>query len=457
MRMKISHIALLVIISSFAGAFAMSFFKQEASTRENSSLKEKKLKHREPILGTAEFVEEKNKNFSKLKKYIEKQWALKDILILDTWEEVLTDQKNKSPLVVAVIDTGIYRQHPCLKNQLWTNKGEIPNNDIDDDKNGFIDDIHGWNFVDNNDNINDNHGHGTHVSGIIAAQGPPSCEIIGVAPHVQIMTLKYFEEGADSSHNITNTIKSIEYALNNGADIINYSGGGPGANPDEKAAIAQLADKGIIFVAALGNEGSKIGDKVKYYPASYKLANIVFVQSHNEKEERVESSNYIETRALESKQVQTAPGENIISTLPSPLYLQGKLKKSADVLRSLASPFKKNYYGYMTGTSQATAVATGVVALVKTQQPTWNMEKIIQQITQGQKLSAYGAVTMRPQNVDLSDQIDHTNTVVPHDPSQVEDIFKNPKRIRHEETPLSKTGAFEQIKSLDSLVNPNKK
>ena len=451
MRLKLSHLILLIIISSVLGAFAMAFFKQSSPARNSSSIEERKLKNREPILGQAEFVKNKTNNFSKLNKYIEKQWALKDILALNSWEEVLSNKKNQKPIVVAVIDTGIYKQHPCLKNQLWTNEGEIPNNNIDDDKNGFVDDIHGWNFVENNNNIQDSHGHGTHVSGIISAQGPPNCEIIGVAPHVKIMTLKYYEEGADSSYNITNTIKSIEYAVSNKADIINYSGGGPGANQNEKSAIAQAADKGIIFVAALGNEGSKIGDKTKYYPASYNLPNIVFVQSHNEKEERVESSNYIEKQSLDKPRAQTAPGENIISTLPSPLYLQGKLKNSGDVLRSLASPFKKNYYGYMTGTSQATAVATGVVALVKTQQPNWNMEQIIQQITQGQKLSAYGAVTMRPGNVDLSDQIDYTNTVVPHNPDKVEDILKNPK-IRHQEN-SSLQDTFEQIKNIDSIVN----
>ena len=454
MQLKKYHIFLLLIISAFVGALTMSFFRPNKTvTIEKRTITEQNLKNREPILGEAQFVQKDNKKFSKLKKYIENQWALKDILILDTWEEVLKEQKEK-PLVVAVVDTGIYDKHPCLKNQLWVNSDEIPNNGIDDDKNGFIDDIHGWNFVNNNNKIQDTHGHGTHVSGIIAAQGPPHCEIIGVAPHVKIMTLKYYEEGADSSLNIKNTIKSILYAINNGADIINYSGGGPGANQSEKSAIAQAADKGIIFVAALGNEGSKIGEKTKYYPASYNLPNIVFVQSHNEKEERVESSNYIESRSLEPKRVQTAPGENIISTLPSPFYLQGKLKNSSDVLRNLASPFKKDYYGYMTGTSQATAVATGVVALAKTQLPHWNMEKIIQQITQGQKLSAYGSVSMRPQNVDLSDRIDHTNTRIPHDPTKIEDILKNPTQIRSDDLPSSQN-TFEQIKNLDSIVNKN--
>ena len=452
MQFKKYYIFLIFIIFAVLGALSLSIFKSNKPAITNNniekrSLTKKDLKNREPILGQAEFVQKENNNFSKLKKYIENQWALKDILVLDSWEEVLKTQREK-PLVVAVIDTGIYDKHPCLKNQLWINPNEIPNNGIDDDKNGFIDDINGWNFVDNNNKIQDTHGHGTHVAGIIVAKGPPDCEIIGVAPHVKIMVLKYYEEGADSTLNIKNTIKSILYAVNNGADIINYSGGGPGANQNERSAIAQAADKGIIFVAALGNEGSKIGEKTKYYPASYNLPNIVFVQSHNEKEERVESSNYIQNPSLEPKRVQTAPGENIISTLPSPFYLQGKSKNSSDVLRSLASPFKKDYYGRMTGTSQATAVATGVVALAKTQLPHWNMEKIIQQVTQGQKLSAYGAVSMRPQNVDLSDRIDHTNTRIPHNPNKIEDILKNP---RLDEFPSENT--FDQIKNIDDIVN----
>ena len=449
MKIKLPILYGLIIFSFLLGVFGMFLFNKNNAIRKSSSVSKKSLKNREPILGQAEFVEGKNKNFSKLKKYVEKQWALKDILMLNT-EKVL--KKNSSPLVVAVIDTGLYPKHPCLKNQLWINKKEIPNNGIDDDKNGFTDDVHGWNFVDNNNKIQDYHGHGTHVAGIIAAQGAPHCDIIGVAPQVKIMVLKYYEEGADNNNNILNTIKSIEYAVKNGANIINYSGGGPGANQDEKSAIAQAADKGVIFVAALGNEGSKIGEKVKYYPASYKLPNIVFVQSHNEQEKRVESSNYIEHRALEPKRVQTAPGENIISTLPPKIYLQGKLKST--LFRSLAFSPKRNYYGYMTGTSQATAVATGVVALAKAQLPTWNMEKIIQQVTQGHKLSAYGAVTMRPSNVDLSDQIDNTYTVIPHDPKNVEDIFHNPKNSRNGD--ISQKDTFGQINDIKDIFNKKK-
>ena len=257
---------------------------------------------------------------------------------------------------------------------------------------------------------------------------------MGVAAlHVQIMTLKYFDEGAESD-NIKNTVKSIKYAVDNGADIINYSGGGPGANADEKAAIAMAADKNIIFVAALGNEGSYIGKKIKYYPASYEFPNIISVLSKNKEEDIIKSSNRIKLEPLENKLTQNAPGENIISTLPPQIYLQGNLK--ARVFRQLASHrINHDNYGWMTGTSQATAVVTGVAALVKTKYPLWTMEKQIDQLdktgigqqgtekikeatNQGKKLSAEQALIMRGQNVDSSDQIDNTNAVIPHDPSQ---------------------------------------
>ena len=215
-----------------------------------------------------------------------------------------------------------------------------------------------------------------------------------------------------------------------------------------KGALSQKPQiKNIIFVAALGNDGSKISkinekdtkplgkDKLKikqetkkrwlanqgkehylakqvekYYPASYELPNIIYLQSQNEKNEIINSSNRIQVKYLEDKRVQTAPGENIISTLPPKKYLQTHFMPK--VLRTLArARVKHDNYGYMTGTSQATAVATGVVALVKTLYPSWNMEKQINQVAktgfgqetdkikektnQGKKLDAYEALTMR--------------------------------------------------------------
>lgn len=459
--------ALFVVFSIIFFVFQKdSFTMRSFSTQAN---KTKVLKNRNLRTGQPQLIKNKKSDLSNLNKYIEKQWALKNISILPAWK-ILEEKTKNQPVVVAIVDTGIHTKHPCLKNKLWVNKKEIPNNGKDDDNNGFVDDIHGWNFVNNNNDIQDSNGHGTHVSGIIAAQGAspdsPSCEIRGVAPHVQIMTLKYFDSGAEDD-NIRNTIKSIEYAVDNGADIINYSGGGPGANTDEKTAIIKAGDKGIIFVAALGNEGSKIGQQTKYYPASYELPNILFVQSQNENNEIIESSNRIQLKPLEDKQVHTAPGEHIISTLPPQIYFQGNLK--AKIFRSLASySINHNRYGYMTGTSQATAVATGVVALVKTLYPSWSMEKQINQVVktgygqgtekikaitnQGKKLSAEQALIMRGQNVDSSDQIDNTNTIIPHDPSKIDSILKRPINSRRlmEEPDVD---SVQEIENINKILN----
>ena len=463
----------------FTFAILFSIFKKDLSEHKDSSThstqtnKKSLLKSRDLILGHPQFIQNEKKDFSMLKKHIKDQWALKDISLLKAWE-IVESKTIKPPLIVAVVDTGIHKKHSCLKNSLWINPGEKPNNGKDDDGNGFIDDIHGWNFVNNNNDIQDYHGHGTHVSGIIAALGTtpqsPNCKIIGVAPHVRIMTLKYFDEGAESSDNIKNTIKAIKYAVDNGADIINYSGGGPGDNPEEKAAIAKAGDKNIIFVAALGNEGSKIGQKIKYYPASYKLPNILFVQSQNKQNEIIKSSNRIQHEYLaEDKKEQTAPGEDILSTLPPKLYLQGLLKSK--IFRSLAaSRIQHDHYGYMTGTSQATAVATGVVALVKTTYPSWSLEKWINQVektgfgqgtekikketNQGKKLSAYKALIMRDKNVDLSDQIDNTNTAVPHsdDPRQVDTTLKHPRPPKQ-----LKPNQYEYMQEIDKTIKQKSK
>ena len=246
---------------------ALAIKDKKTNNRDAANFSKKNLaKERQLILGTAKFIQNEDKKFSVLKNHAEKQWALKNINFLKAMQ-VLKEEKHKlQNIIVAVIDTGIHTKHPCLKDSLWTNPKEIPNNKIDDDNNGFIDDIHGWNFVENNNDVQDYHGHGTHISGIIAAQGKsarsPNCRLIGVAPNARIMTLKYFSEKA-VNNNIENTVKSINYAIANGANIINYSGGGPGENNEEKAAVAKAADKNIIFVAALGNDGTKISQKQK--------------------------------------------------------------------------------------------------------------------------------------------------------------------------------------------------
>lgn len=267
------------------------------------------------------------------------KWGLVQNQISKAWKISQGSKKIK----VAVIDTGIDTQHEDLKSNLWINKGETgfdnlgrdkATNGIDDDGNGFADDVYGWNFVANNKDLTDNHGHGTHIAGIIGAVGGNGKGISGVSPQVSLMILKYYDPKGYGEDNLKNTIKAIHYAIDNGAHIINYSGGGLEYSADEKAAIAKARKRGILFIAAAGNERSN-SDIKKYYPADYNLDNIISVTAIDNKTRVLPSSNYGKLTVDIG-----APGNNIYSTLPN------------------------NKYGFMTGTSQATAYVSGVASLV---------------------------------------------------------------------------------------------
>lgn len=256
---------------------------------------------------------------------------------------------------VCVIDTGIDINHEDLKANLWINPGESgtdkkgkdkATNGIDDDDNGFVDDVNGWNFVSNNNKLNDNHGHGTHIAGIIGAEAGNGKGIIGIAPNVSLMILKYYDPTVTNTDNLKNTIRSINYCVKMGARIINYSGGGTEYSKDEFEAVQKADQAGILFVAAAGNERSN-SDQHHYYPADYVLGNIVSVTALDPSLEVLPSSNYgVETVDL------AAPGQNILSTLPG------------------------NSYGFMTGTSQATAFVTGAAVLVLAKKPNFKVAEI---------------------------------------------------------------------------------
>lgn len=261
---------------------------------------------------------------------INQAWGLKKSDAARAWE---VSQGSKK-IIVAVIDTGIDVKHEDLLANIWVNKSEIPGNGIDDDGNGYIDDVNGWNFVSQNGDLTDNHGHGTHIAGIVGAMAGNGKGIAGIAPQVSMMILKYYDPKVPNTDNLKNTVNSIRYAIKMGANIINYSGGGTEYSQDEKDAIEEARQKGILFVAAAGNERSN-SDKNKYYPADYGLSNIVSVTAIDPSTEVLASSNYgVATVDI------AAPGQNILSTLPN------------------------NTYGYMTGTSQATAFVTGAAVLV---------------------------------------------------------------------------------------------
>lgn len=227
-----------------------------------------------------------------------KQWGMNDIGAKNAWK--LFPQKKK--MVVAVIDSGVDYTHPDLIANLWKNKNEIPHNGIDDDNNGYVDDIIGWDFVSNDNKPYDlavpplellfgggNPGHGTHCAGNVAARGNNSIGISGVAPQAEIMSLRFISE--KGSGDTEGAIRAIKYAVDNGAQILSNSWGSEGEDPEAETEnralrdIIQYAqDHGVLFIAAAGNGHKGVGydndsDALPAYPASYKHDNIISVSA----------------------------------------------------------------------------------------------------------------------------------------------------------------------------------
>jgi thermitase len=322
---------------------------------------------------------------------IQKNWGLmgtqgqSDISANKAWTITQGDRR----IIVAVIDTGADVNHPDLNANIWRNPGETgldsegrdkSTNGKDNDGNGYINDVNGWNFVENDNNVVDHHGHGTHIAGIVGAAGNGGRGITGVCPKVSLMILKYFDPKSKGNDNLKNTVRAIRYAVDMGANIINYSGGGTDPNDDEFAAVKYAEDHGVLFVAAAGNEHSN-SDVAHYYPADYNLSNIISVTAINSVARVLSTSNY-GTKTVHI----AAPGEGIYSTLPG-----GK-------------------YGYMTGTSQATAFVSGVAALILSHNKDFSSEQVKKQIVatadelpglrdkskSGGKLNSYAALAKQP-------------------------------------------------------------
>lgn len=342
---------LLAFTSLIAAAVGYAAFNDTAHTAQPSpaSLAGKQSatdEARDLVLGKAKSVQrkkgEKESSVIFNDPHIQNKWGLERTNAQRAWEIT----QGSKDIIVAVIDTGIDKEHRDLEENLWANPGESgldekgkdkASNGVDDDKNGFVDDVHGWNFVASNNSLVDNHGHGTHIAGIVGARGGNNFGISGVAPRVSLMVLKYYDPKASNSNNLKNTIEAIRYAVKMKAHIINYSGGGTDYSAEEFAAVKEAEKAGILFVAAAGNEKSNSDESGKhYYPADYELSNIISVTAVNKEETKVLASSNYGVRTVDL----AAPGENIYSTLPG------------------------NGFGLMTGTSQATAFVTGVAALV---------------------------------------------------------------------------------------------
>ena len=248
-------------------------------------------------------------------------------------------QTGSPSVVVADIDSGIDLTHEDLVANLWTNPGEIPGNGIDDDGNGFIDDVHGWDFRDNDSDPTDTSrlcsGHGTHTAGTIGAVGDNGIGVAGVSWIVKIMPLRVFG-GFLCSGRDSDTIAAIEYYTSFGVRISNNSYGG--------GAFSQAVSEAIrtshsLFVAAAGNSGTD-NDAAPQYPASYELDSIVSVAATDHNDQPASFSNY----GLTTVDV-GAPGVNILSTLPG------------------------SAYGYLSGTSMATPHVAGLASLLLAKYP----------------------------------------------------------------------------------------
>jgi subtilisin family serine protease len=209
-------------------------------------------------------------------------------------------------VIVGVIDTGVWYTHNDLKSQMWTNPGEIPNNGLDDDENGWIDDVFGINTVVDSGDPLDDEGHGTHVSGIIGASANDSGDVVGVAWEVQIMALKAFDSFGFSVD--SDQIQAIEYGVTHGCRIINASFGGPSFSQSVFDMIQEAQNQNVLVVASAGNEG-RDADLFPLYPGSYNLDNVISVASMNRFDQLSDFSNF----GLNNVDI-AAPGEGIYST-----------------------------------------------------------------------------------------------------------------------------------------------
>ncbi len=304
--------------------------------------------------------------------YYNNQWYLQKIKATEAWNEV----RESPDVVIAIIDSGVQINHPDLRDNIWRNTGEIADNGIDDDKNGFIDDINGWDFVNNiadpnpkfeNGFTEDGILHGTVVAGVAAASGNNAAGIAGITWRARLMPLKVLNDKGEGDTN--KVIKAIDYAIQNGADIINLSFVGFGFSQSLDNAIKRAYDAGVIIVAAAGNEqGEGEGyflDQTPMYPACHDGANgenrVIGVVATDTLDQKAIFSSY----GFKCVDI-AAPGISIYSTVVySPAhYINSK-------------SFNKYYDGYWSGTSMAAPMVSGAVALIEQANPNFNRDQVI--------------------------------------------------------------------------------
>ncbi|MGL5080802.1 MAG: S8 family serine peptidase [Microcoleaceae cyanobacterium] len=268
-------------------------------------------------------------------------------------------------VTVAVIDSGVDYTHPDLVANIWTNGDEVPNNGLDDDGNGFVDDRRGWDFVDRDSDPMDLNSHGTHVAGIIAAQ-QDGIGITGVAPNAQIMSIRVLDE--EGFGKVSDAIAGIQYAVENGADVINLSLGGDGFTPAEFDAIQWATQQGVVVVMAAGNEAATQPNFPARFASNFGLA----VGSSTQGKTLSSFSNQAGTTVLDYV---LAPGGD------------GGFPNAGDIYSTVPPGLAGVPYQFFAGTSMATPHVVGVVALIKQANPNLTAAAIEQIIVETSSLS----------------------------------------------------------------------
>ena len=265
---------------------------------------------------------------------------------------------SASNVIVAIVDSGARLSHQDLAGNLWVNPGEIPGNGIDDDHNGFVDDVHGINTINDTGNPSDDYWHGTHVAGIIGAVGNNGVGVSGIAWRVQLMPLKFLNQ--DGNGSLSDVMGCLDYARNKGAKVVNCSftlpGAGLSANDYRMLSNVfwSVRAAGIIVVAAAGNNGTD-NDTSPYYPASFGrdgMDNVIAVGATTRSDTPI--YNYGATSVHLA-----APGFDILSTFNA----------------------SDSSYASQSGTSMATPCVAGAVALVWAKFPALTYPQIIARLT----------------------------------------------------------------------------
>jgi subtilisin family serine protease len=263
------------------------------------------------------------------------QWGLSKIAALAAWDV----STGADTVTIAVIDSGIDFSHPDLASQVWVNPGEIAGNGLDDDNNGYIDDIRGWDFVNNDNNPTDDHGHGTQVAGIIAAATNNGVGIAGVCWQCKIMPVKVMNAGGIA--NYSDIAAAVLYAAQKGVKVINLSLGGYSNSAALQSAIQTAVETyGVVVVAGAGNDNIA----TPFYPAAYEQ--VLAVAATNTSDVKSAISNYGSWVDI------AAPGVAITTT-----FLGGD-------------------YGGVDGSSYATSFAAGAAGLLRSQNPGWSANQL---------------------------------------------------------------------------------